>query len=62
MFGSSQALKLIKRQDFLEEEKNGRSAFRTGAKIHFSEKNNLGLGALLREHYTMTLHLERHRL
>ena len=36
----------------LEEGNNGRNAFRTGAKIHFSEKkkkttNKLGLGALL---------------
>ena len=30
----------------LEKGKNGRNAFRTGAKIYFSEKNILGLGAL----------------
>jgi len=29
-----------------EEEKIGRNAFRTGGKIHFKEKNILGLGAL----------------
>ena len=33
-------------QDMLEKGKNGRNAFRTGAKIHFSEKIILGLGAL----------------
>ena len=38
MLGFSQVLKPIKWQDLLEEGKNGRSAFRTGAKIHFSEK------------------------
>ena len=46
MFGFSQVLKPIKRQDLLEERKNGRNAFRTGAKVHFSEKDILGLGAL----------------
>ena len=38
MLGFSQVLKPIKWQDLLEEGKNGRNAFRTGAKIHFSEK------------------------
>jgi len=33
----------IKWQDLLEE---GKNAFRTGAMIHFSEKNILRLGAL----------------
>ena len=36
----------IKWQALVEEAKNGCNAFRTGAKIHFSEKNILGLGAL----------------
>ena len=45
MLGFSQVLKPIKWQDLLEEGKNGRNAFPTGAKIHFSEKNILGLGA-----------------
>jgi len=36
----------IKWQGLVEEAKNGCNAFRTGAKIHFSEKNILGLGAL----------------
>ena len=36
----------IKWQDLLEERKNGRNAFRTGAKIHFSEQNLLALGSL----------------
>ena len=39
-------LKPIKWQDLLEEGKNGHNAFQTGAKIHFSKKNILGLGAL----------------
>ena len=30
----------------MAEEKNGPNAFRIGAKIHFSEKNILGLGEL----------------
>ena len=42
MLGFSQVLKLIKWQDLLEEGKNGRNAFPTGAKIHFTEKNTLG--------------------
>ena len=46
MLGFSQVLKAIKRQDLLEEEKHGRNVFRIGAKIHFSEKYILGLGAL----------------
>ena len=46
MLGFSQVLRPLKWQDSLEEGKNGRNAFQTGAKIHFSEKNILGLGAL----------------
>ena len=46
MLGFSQVLKPIKWLDLLEEAKNGRNAFRTGAKIDLSEKNILGLGAL----------------
>ena len=49
MLGFSQLSKPIKWQDLLERGKNGRNAFRTGAKIYFSEKNILGLGALLTE-------------
>ena len=41
--GFSQLSKPIKWQDLLEKGKNDRNAFRTGAKIHFSEKNILGL-------------------
>ena len=39
-------LVLFVAQDSLEEGKNGRNAFPTGAKIRFSEKNILGLGTL----------------
>ena len=46
MLEFSQLTKPIKWQDLLEKGKNGRNASRTGAKIHFSEKNILGLGAL----------------
>ena len=46
MLGFLQVLKPIKWQDLLEEGKYGRNVFRTGAKIHFSGKNILGLGAL----------------
>ena len=46
MLGFSHVLKAIKWQDLLEEGKNGYNAFRTGAKIHFSKKNILRLGAL----------------
>ena len=46
MLGFLQVLKAIKWQDLLEEGKHGRNAFQTGAKIHFSEKNILGSGAL----------------
>ena len=46
MLGFLQLSKPIKWQDLLEKLKNGRNAFRTGAKVHFSEKNILGLGAL----------------
>ena len=44
MLGFSQVLKPIKRQDLLENGKYGRKAFRTGAKIHFSEKIFWSLG------------------
>ena len=46
MLGILQVLKPIKWQDLLEDVKDGRNTFRTGAKIHFSNKNILGLGAL----------------
>ena len=46
MLGFSQLSKPTKWQDLLEKGKNGRNAFRTGAKIHFSEKHILGLWAL----------------
>ena len=49
MLGFSQLSKPIKWQNLLEKGKNCRTAFRTGAKIHFSEKNILGLGALNKE-------------
>jgi len=40
-------LKLINWQGwFIEEGKNGCNAFPTGAKIHFRERNILGLGTL----------------
>ena len=58
MLGFLQVLKPIKWQDLLEEGKNGRNEFQTGAKIHFSTKNILGLGALKRkEKYYNTKHL-----
>ena len=44
MLGFSQVLKPVKRQDLLEKGNNGRNAFGTSAKIHFSEKKILGLG------------------
>ena len=43
VLGFSQIFKPIKRQDLLEEGNNGRNAFRTGAKIHFSEKKKIGV-------------------
>ena len=46
MLGFSQLSKPIKWQDLLQKGKNGRNAARTGATIHFSEKNILGLWAL----------------
>ena len=46
MLGFWKVLKPIKWQDLLEDEKNGRNAFRIGAKNHFSEKDFLGLVAL----------------
>jgi len=48
VLGFSPVLNPIKWQDFLEEGGNGRNAFRTGVKIHFSQKKIwiLGLGAL----------------
>ena len=51
MLGFSQVLKPIKRQDLLEKAKKGH-AFQTGAKVHFSEKSILGLGALYSYSYT----------
>ena len=44
MLAFSQLLKPIKWQDLLEEEKNGRNAFETAAKIHFRKKKFGGLG------------------
>ena len=44
MLGFSHVLRSIKGKDLLKEGKNDRKAFRTGAKIHCSEKNILGLG------------------
>lgn len=38
MLGFSQVWKPVKRQDLLEEGKDGCNVFRTGAKIHVSEK------------------------
>ena len=46
MRGFSQVLKSIKWHSLLEGGKSGCNAFRTGAKIHVSEKNILGLGAI----------------
>ena len=43
MFGFSQVLKPIKWQDLLEEGKNGRSGFQTGAKIHFERIKYFGI-------------------
>ena len=48
MIGFAQVLKPIKWQDLLEEEKGGRNAFRTGAKIHFSEKKYFGVRGTLK--------------
>ena len=49
MLGFSQLSKAIKWQDLLEKGKNGRNAFRTGAKIHFSEKKkHFGVMSTLR--------------
>ena len=48
MLGFSQLPKPIKWQDLLEKGKNGRNASRTGAKIHFSEKNTFGVMGTLR--------------
>ena len=53
MLGFPQVLEPIKWQDLLEEGKNGRNMFRTGAKIHFSEKNILELGALEHRYYNV---------
>ena len=49
MLGFSQLSKPIKWQDFLEKEENGRNAFRTGAKIQFSEKKYFGVRCTLEE-------------
>ena len=60
MLGFLQLSKPIKWQDLLQKWKNGGNAFRTGAKIHFSEKNILGLGALSSlqwEHFFQVLKL-----
>ena len=46
MLGFSQLSNPLKWQDLVEKGKNSRDAFRTGAKIHFNEKNILGLWAL----------------
>ena len=46
MLGFFASFEPIKWQDLLEEGKNGHNALRKGAKIHFSEINILGLGAL----------------
>ena len=47
MLGFSQVLKPIKRQDLLEKGENGFNAFRTGTKIHFSEKKYFGVRGTL---------------
>ena len=49
MLGFWQVLKPIKRQDLLEKGKKGHNAFRTGAKIHFSENKYFGVRGTLRE-------------
>ena len=41
----------MKWQDLLEEEKNGRTMFRIGAKIHFSEKNILVFSSHFKGNY-----------
>ena len=46
MLGFLHVLKPIKRQDLLEEGKNGRNAFPTCAKIHFNKNKILELKAL----------------
>ena len=48
MLGFLQVLKPIKWQDLLEEGKSGCNVFRTGAKIHFSKKENLGVRGTLK--------------
>ena len=48
LLGFLKVLKHIKWQDLLEGGKNGRNAFRTGAKIHFSEKKIWGVRGTLR--------------
>ena len=47
MLGFLQLSKPIKWQDLLEKGKNGRNAFRTGAKIHFSKKKIMVMGTLM---------------
>ena len=47
MLGFSQVLKPIKWQDLLGKGKNGRNAFRTGAKVYFSEKKYCGFRGTL---------------
>ena len=54
MLGFSQLSKPIKWQDLLEKGKNGRNAFRAGAKIHFSEKIFWGMGTL-RNYQTLAI-------
>ena len=49
MLGFLHVLKPVKRQDLSEKGRGGGeggNAFGTGAEIHFSKKNILGLGAL----------------
>ena len=47
MLGFSHLLKAIKRKDLLANGKNGRNAFPTGAKIHFSKKKYSGVRGTL---------------
>ena len=48
MLGFSQLSKPIKWQNWLEKGKNCRNVFRTGAKIHFSEKKHFGTRGTLK--------------
>ena len=47
MLGFFASFEAYKKAGFLRKGKNGHNVFRTGAEIHFSETNILGLGALL---------------